>query len=112
MWYRHNFADLDVKLDNDHSAKIKPPTTASTAVKPTLTEVEMAPLSFAGLLLLVALAAPVPVSVADPVAELPDPLIDAVDELRLELEFSALAWKAAKVLLSFALTAKTIPFMQ
>lgn len=99
-------------IDNVHSAKIKPPTTASTAVKPTLTEVEMALLSFAGLLLLVAVAAPVPVSVADPVAELPDPLVDAVVELTLELVFLALAWKAAKVLLSFALTAKTIPCTQ
>jgi len=99
-------------IDNDHSAKIKPPTTASTAVKPTLTVVEMALLLFAGLLLLVAVAAPVPVSVADPVAELPElePLVDAIVEL--ELEFRALAWKAAKVLLSFALTAKTIPFEQ
>jgi len=82
--------------------------TASTAVKPTLTEVDMAPLSFCELELLVLLeVAPVPV--ADPVEPLELP--DGVLELELEL-LSALAWKAAKVLLSFALTAKTIPFVQ
>lgn len=94
----------------DYSAKIKPPMTARTPVKPTLTEVEMAPLSFPGLLVLVAVAALAPASVPDPVAE---PLVAEVVEFELELvEFIALAWKAAKVLLSFALTAKTIPFTQ
>jgi len=70
----------------------------------------MAPLPLDELLVLLAVE---PVSVADPVA-LPAPL-DGVElelELELELEFIALAWKASKVLLLFALTAKTIPFMQ
>jgi hypothetical protein len=103
----------DMRIFNDHSTKIVPPMTARTAVKPTLTEVEIAPLSFCELLVLLAVA-PVSVPVADPVADPVEPLElpDGVDGLELELEFRALAWKAAKVLLSFALTAKTIPFEQ
>jgi len=53
----------------------------------------------------------VPVSVADDPDDPPE-LPDGVVELELELEFSALDRKAAKVLLAFALTANTIPFMQ
>jgi len=94
-----------------HSAKTKAPTTASTAVKPTLTEVEMPPLLFDELLVLLVVApVSVPVSVADPLE--PPELPDGVVELELELEFSALFRKAAKVLLAFALTANTIPLRQ
>jgi len=52
------------------------------------------------------------VSVADAVEppELPDGVLDGVVEL--ELEFKALFRKAANVLFSFALTAKTIPDLQ
>lgn len=96
-----------MRILGDHSAKIVPPMTARTAVKPTLTEVEIALLSFVELLVLLAVA-PVPVPVADP--DDPPELPDGV--LELEAEFLALAWKAAKVLLLFALTAKTIPCMQ
>jgi hypothetical protein len=98
---------------NDHSTKIKPPTTARPAVKPTLTEVEMAPLLLFELLLLllllaVALVTVALVTIANPV-ELPE-LLDGVVELGLE--FLALARKASKVLFAFALTAKTIPCWQ
>lgn len=108
-----NFANpcqMDVmRIFNDHSTKIVPPMTARTAVKPKLTGVEMAPLSFGELLLSVLLAlAPVPV--ADPVE--PPELVDGLGKVELVLDFSALAWKAAKVLFSFALTAKTIPLEQ
>jgi len=87
-----------------------PPTSPRTAVTPTLTEIEMAPLPFDGLLVLLAVA-PVsvaPLSVAVPVE--PPELADGVDED--ESEFIALFRKAAKVLFPFALTAKTIPFLQ
>jgi len=96
-----------VRILNYHSAKTITPTTARTEVKPTLTKVEMAPLLLDELLVLLAVA-PVPVSVADPVEppELPDGVVE------LELELSALARKAAKVWLAFALTANTIPCMQ
>jgi len=101
---------MDVmRIFNDHSTKIVPPMTARTAVKPRLTGLEMAPLSVCELLLLVLLALE-PVPVADPVE--PPELADGVGEVELVLELSALAWKAAKVLFSFALTAKTIPFEQ
>jgi len=109
---------MDVmRIFNDHSTKIAPPITARAAAKPKLTEVEMAPLSLCELLLLVLLAlAPEPVTlapVADPVdpVEPPEPA-DGVDEVELVLDLSALAWKAAKVLSSSALTAKTIPLEQ
>lgn len=85
---------------------------ATMAVKPTLTEEEMPPLLGLLVLLLVAVAplAVAPVSVADPLE--PPELPLAVGVVELELEFRALAWKAAKVLFSFALTAKTIPSLQ
>jgi len=85
--------------------------TASTAVKPTLTEIEMALLPFCALLLLVLLADE-PVADTDPLDPLdPTELLDGEVEL-VELEFLALARKASNVLLSFALTAKTIPCKQ
>ena len=59
-------------------------------------------------LLLLVLVAVAPVAV--PLGVDPPELPDGDDEL--ELEFSALARKAAKVLLLFALTAKTIPLTQ
>jgi len=63
-------------------------------------------------LVLLALAAEAPVSVADPA----DPVEPAPElplgVLELGVEFSALDRKAAKVLFSFALTAKTIPCLQ
>jgi hypothetical protein len=110
MGYQHNFANLDVaRIFNHHSAKTITPTTARTELKPTLTKVEMAPLLLDELLVLLAVApVPVSVSVADPVEppELPDGVVE------LELEFSALDRKVAKVWLALALTANTIPFMQ
>jgi len=100
-----------IRIPNDHhSTMMKPPMTASTAVKPKLTGVEMALLALSALLLLVLLADE-PVADADPLEppelELPDGEVELV-----ELDFAALAWKAANVLLSFVLTAKTIPCRQ
>jgi len=104
----NNFAGLDVvRILNYHSAKTITATTARTEVKPTWTEVEMASLLLDELLVEVAPPA-VPVAVADP-DEPPEPPDGVVE---LELEFSALDRKAAKVWLAFALTANTIPFMQ
>jgi len=91
-----------MRILDDHSAKIVPPMTARTAVKPTLSEVEIALLSFVVPLVLLEVA-PVPVADPDDPPELPDGVLE------LEAEFLALAWKASKVLLLFALTAKTIP---
>jgi len=99
-----------MRILNDYSAKIKPPMAARKAVKPTLTEVEIAALLLFDALLVLLEVAPLSVAVADPV-EPPEPL-DGVAELELELEFRALDRKASKVLLLFALTAKTIPFVQ
>jgi len=79
---------LDVmRILDDHSAKIKPPTTAKTAVKPKLTEIEMASLPLLGLLVLLAEAPEEPLPVADAVEppELPDGELE-----ELELEFKAL----------------------
>jgi len=80
-WYQPN---LDY-----HSAKIIPPKTARAAVKPTLTDVEMA--SFVGLLVLLAVE---PVSVPDPVEppEVPDGVA-----VELALKFKALDKNAAYV---------------
>lgn len=89
---------------------MKPPTTAKTAVKPRLTEVEM-PLLLE-LLVLVAVEA-VSVPDAAPVEPAPEPAPELpLGVVELESEFSALARKAAKVLFAFALTAKTIPCLQ
>lgn len=95
-----------------HSAKIKPPTIAKTAVIPTLTEVEMPLLLLLELSVLVEVEAesvPVAAPVAPPVEPAPELPLGVVE---LESEFSALFRKAAKVLFAFALTAKTIPCLQ
>lgn len=77
-----------------------------------MTEVEKPLFPLLELLVLVALAlasvAVAPVPVADPL----EPPELALGVVELESEFIALAWKAAKVLFSFALTAKTIPCLQ
>jgi hypothetical protein len=108
----HNFANLDVaRILNYHRARTTP-TTARTAVKPTLTEVEMPSLLDEPLVLLVVALVSVTVSVADPDGPL-DLVLDGVVVLELEpAEFAALARKASKVWLASALTANTIPFTQ
>jgi hypothetical protein len=96
---------------NDHSAKIKTPTTPRKAVKPKLREVEMAPL-----VLLEAAPDPVLVEVPDPpdVLDAPDVPDGVADELELvELEASARARNFVKVLPDVgALIAPTIPEAQ
>jgi len=80
-----------------------------------LAEVEKPLLPLLELLELLALAlAPVAVAVASvPVAADPvEPPELPLGVVELEPEFKALAWKAAKVLLAFALTANTIPCLQ